>query len=338
MTIQRVLVAPLNYSHRQRGQVEAFLQVFGAPNVREFDFMAIHRQGDNPNAALLAAAQEFRPDWIWLQVQGADILHATTIGAIRLALPHCLITHWMGDLRWELSEGLAQMCKVTHATLLSNQDGAQHDLYRRAGAPRTAYVQIGLDPEDLEPPGSWTPPFRVPEVVFCGGHYGHVAAFADGTRERLGAIRQLRDKGFDVGVVGAGWPADIPVAGQCHVKQQVHVYRRAKVALSINHFNNVLGYYSDRHLIAMASGTPVVARYVPGLETEFVHGLHCFMYRDPFELESYVRRLLEPVAPHEGLPLSQVMGDAGAAFVRDHHTWRARIEGLRELAEGWRPS
>lgn len=328
MTITRVLVAPLNYSHRQLGQIDAFHHVLGRGNVREFDFMAIYRQGDNPNARLLASALEFQPDWIWLQVQGADIINAPTLLRIREMLPHCLITHWMGDLRLEVGEGLAAVCKATHATLISNEDARQHAMYARAGAMRTHYVQIGLDPEDLADSG-WEPPFRVPDVVFCGGHYGHVPSFAAGTAERIGAIRALRDAGVDVGVVGPGWPSDIPVVGQCHVKQQVHVYRKAKVALSINHFNDYNLYYSDRHLIAMASGTPVAARWIPGLDREFRPKVDCLFWTTMDSLIECVTYLLGTDSER------WIIGHSGRGCAIVDHTWRRRIADLTTIANHW---
>jgi hypothetical protein len=350
MAINRVLVAPLNYSHRQRGQVEAFREVFGKDNVREFDFMAIHRQGDNPNTRLIACALEFKPDWIWLQVQGVDVIHGTTIERIKREMPRCLITHWMGDLRLEVAPGLADICKTTHVTLLSNADKTQYEMYRKAGAREVAYLQIGLDPEDILTTrgNDWDPPFEVPDVVFCGGYYGHVPAFAQGTKERLEAIRALLASGIHVGVVGTGWPSDIPVIGACTPKQQVHVYKRAKVALSINHFNHLERYYSDRHLIAMASGTPVAAFFVPGLEHEFCDGQECLMWDSTGRLISAVKNLLDGgpfdwKTDGDGYRMEMwanaaAIGASGQRAVLQRHTWPARIRRLvepRDRAVHW---
>jgi len=330
-TIRRVLVAPLNYSHRQRGQVEAFREVFGKDNVREFDFMAIHRQGDNPNARLIATALEFKPDWLWLQVQGADVIHGTTIERFKRELPRCLITHWMGDLRLEIAPGLADICRTTHVTLLSNADETQHAMYRKAGARHVEYLQIGLDPEDILATrgNDWDPPFAVPDVVFCGGYYGHVPAFAQGTKERLDAIRALLASGIHVGVVGTGWPSDIPVIGACTPKQQVHVYKRARVALSINHFNHLTRYYSDRHLIALASGTPVVARYVPGMEKEFANGFDCHFWFELADLHQFVQKCL---TDRDG---AVTMGRRGQIEVTERHSWPARIRSVLPSAVQW---
>ena len=328
MTISRVLVAPLNYSHRQRGQVEAFQAVFGAENVNEFDWYAVHRAGGNAAAALRDHARTWKPDWIWLQVQDSAEFSSFRIRQLREELPSCLITHWMGDCRTRVSDHLAALCAATHGTLISNF--GQFGMYERAGAERVRYVQIGLDPEDLPSAPDWDPPFRVPEVVFCGGYYAGVDQFRPGTMLRLAAIRRLMEIGVDVGVIGPGWPGDIPVMGVCHVKHQAAIYRRAKVALSINHFNDIPRYYSDRQLIAMASGTPVVAKHVPGIEDEFSHGVHCLFWHDLSDLEVCVKSLLDSDF------LRTSIGASGAAQVINHHTWERRIRELVPVVTAWR--
>lgn len=333
MTIAKVMVAPLNYSHLQDGQYWAFGQVFG-DEVQHFDYMGMSRAGLSNHEItkrFVDTARLFQPDWIWLQVQGSDVIQPWGINEIKQQQPKCLVTHWMGDARTSVPHDLATMCQVTDATLISSV--GQIPLYRNY-AKRVEYVQIGLDwHEDVlgEPP--WTPPFRVPDVVFCGGFYGRT--FERGSQERLAAIRALVEAGIDVGVVGTGWPSDIPVVGECHVKQQHHVYKRAKVALSINHFNDIELYYSDRQLIAMASGTPVVCRYVPGLEREFKSyfdddGGDCIWWRKTEELVAWCRELIAKP------DIARMIGIYGREEVIANHTWEARIRQLLPKVEAWR--
>ena len=328
--IQRVLVCPLHYSHRQEGQLLGFREAFaGRAEVREFDFMGHHRRGLAAGEVLLQEARDFSPDWIWLQVQGSGVITGAIVERIRNALPRCLITHWMGDARLTVPQDLAQLCKATHATLISST--GQFELYRAAGAQRVDYVQIGLDwDEDVIGRPAWEPPFRVPEVVFCGGHYGHVPDFKQGTRARIATISALMRAGVDVGVVGRGWPAAIPTVGECHVKQQHHVYRRAKVALSINHFNDIARYYSDRHLIAMASGTPVVAWKVPDMELEFTSYTDCLFASGEIGIVDQVKWLLA------NRDKATAIGAVGRAKVIRDHTWTARIRELAPKIDAWR--
>ena len=328
MTIQRVLVAPLNYSHRQEGQYQAFRDVFGAAAVHEFDYMHYVRQDKAPDQKLVSAVKDFSPDWIWFQLQNSEAIQADTLLEIRRRWPRCLITHWMGDCRPQIAPYLASICRQAHGTLISSV--GQIPLYQAAGAPHVAYCQIGLDPAaDVDGMPPWDPSFRVPAVVFCGDHYGHVSDFKKGTEQRVATILALVRAGLDVGVIGRGWPTEIPTAGQCHVKQQHHVCKRAKVIVAINHFNDIDRYYSDRLLISMASGTPVVTWRVPGLEHEFTdrHDLVCASSESEFV--DQVKWLL--VNPDQAVTI----GRSGRNKVVREHTWTARLRQILPTIESW---
>lgn len=315
--IRRVVAATINYDHPQRGFEHALEGVFGRDNVCPVDYLERQRQTfskDAINTMLLGVLENFHPDWLWLQVQDTDVIAAETLLEARRRWPSLVITHWTGDARPSVSPYLASICAATHVTFASSIEGL--DQFRSAGAKRAEYLQIGLDwEEDVIGLPDWTPPFRVPEVVFCGNYYAQFP----GAAQRREAIRTLQEAGIDVGIVGGAWPEGSPVVGACTVKQQHHVWKRARVALNINNFNNLVGYYSDRQLIAMASGTPVVCYAIPGLGIEFEHGKHLLSYRTLDELLSAVQMLLsDDVA-------AKRIGRAGRAEVIRHHTWFSRI-------------
>lgn len=321
----KALLATINYDHPQVGQHDAFCKVFGADSVRECDYLAIGRARGDPNGALLAAAREHQPDWLWLQLQDTGTITPATLGAINEAVPHCVITHWTGDCRPQVSGYLSSICRATHATLCSSV--GQIPMFEAAGAKHVQYVQIGLDwDEDIAAP-TRLPPFPIPDAVFCGGHYGSVFP---GTTLRAGVIRALMDAGIGVGVVGPGWPRGFPSIGTCPVKQQIHVWRAAKVCINVNHFNDIERYYSDRQLIAMASGKPVACAYVPGLEHEFEDRKHCMWFRTPEQAVEVVRELLADD------DLRQQIGTAGRAEVVANHTWEKRIGDLLPFVESLR--
>jgi len=317
--IRRVVAVTLNYDHPQRGMLAALHALFGTGHVYHYDYLQRVRDGVdaiNVNAEIIQAVRDFRPDWIWFQLQNTGIVLAETLREARATIPTCVISHWTGDIRPTVDPYLASICAASHLTFAASV--GQLDLFRDAGAPEAVYLPHGLDwEEDVlgEPP--WTPPFRVPDVVFCGNHYG---GSLPGTAEREGAIRALAVAGVDVGVVGNGWDyTGLPVAGRCAVKQQHHVWRRSKVALSVNHFPGLPGYHGDRQIVAMASGTPVVARHFPLMEKEFNVGASVLSYRDESELVALVEHLL-------GDPeLRAMIGAAGRAEVVQRHSWFSRM-------------
>lgn len=323
-SVRKVVAAPLNYDHPQRGMVDAMRVLFD--RVAECDYLQLQRDGWTSSAIgqRLYELVSDGADMVFMQLQETAVLDAAIIRRIRQDFPHVLLVHWTGDCRPWVSRYLMSVCDATHLTLVSSV--GQLDLFRQAGAAEAHYMQIGLDwDEDVLGLPEWEPKFRVPDVVFCGSYYPD--QFPDGSAERIGTLRALRETGIDVGVVGLGWPADIPCVGSCGVKQQHHVWKRAKVALSINHFNHIDRYYSDRQLISMASGTPVVCHYVPGMEHEFTNGEHCLWFKQPHEAVTLVSHLLTDPERRARI------GGAGRAHVMEQHSWEARLRSIQPLLE-----
>lgn len=318
--IRKVFLATLNYDHPQTGMSRAFAGVFGSGNVAEYDYYQAHRAGKPiqvVTSEFIAAAKAFQPDWIWMQVQGSGVISAPGVEEVKKALPRCVISHWMGDLRTHVDAYLTSICRATHLTLISNR--GQYDLFRSAGAPEVRYCQIGLDWDEDIIGLPWVPPFPVPDVVLCGNHYGD--SFP-GTGAREIAVKTLMDAHVNVGVVGGQWPRGYPVVGICTVKQQLQVYRKAKAVLSISHYNEIPGFYSDRLLIAMASGTPVVALYCPGLHYDVAWD-SVYIYNDTAKLPDIVAKAMED---------REIGARSRAAAIRNH-SWFSRITDLLPVIE-----
>ena len=327
--IHTVLVSTINHDHPQRGMEHAFRGIF--KTVDTFDFLDKKRKGlsvDIINRELVQKVWTMRPDWIWFQLQDSNVVKAETIMEIRRRLPKTVISHWMGDCRLTVPQGLGDISRACHLTLISN--AGQLSLFQAAGASRVQYLQVAVDwEEDLFPRTDRPLPFQVRDVAFCGNYYGDTFP---GTVDRVRAIQTLIDEEIRVGIVGSNWPKGFPVLGTCHVKDQVHVYRKAKVALSINHYNTIDRYYSDRQLIAMGSGTPLVSIYVPGLEKEFEQGKHCLWYKSTDELVALVRMLLSDPS------LARDIGRNGRAEIIRAHTYFSRILSILPEIEQIRSS
>jgi glycosyltransferase involved in cell wall biosynthesis len=317
--IRRVAAVNITINHEpERGMICALRDIFGADNVLNVDFMRTAESMSLPtmNTWVLSQCLTFKPDWVWFQVQDTSMIGSWVIRELRRRLPGCVVSHWMGDARENVCDYLTEICRDTHLTLISSV--GQIPMFQQAGASKVEYLQVGLDlPEHADfsaPPSPVT--FQVPDVVFCAKHAGYQFP---GTRDRIEGIQALMQSEIDVGIVGTGWTSGFPVVGSCHRNDQTNVYRHAKVALSINHLNTIERYYSDRQIIAMASGTPVVCKYVPGLEREFTHGVHCLWYDHPDELVGHVKSLLSDP------DLRARIGQAGRAEILKSHTWRSRF-------------
>lgn len=323
-TVRNVLLLPLNYDHVQHGMITGFRQVFGGDRVAVFDFMCAAPRPLGPasrtpaevNNDFVEYVSQRKPDLVFMQLQETGIINAEAIKFARSASPKTVFAHWTGDYRPTISDYVKSVCRATDLTFASSV-GQLKD-FTLVGAADVNYMQIGIDWEaDILGIPAWEPPFAVPEIVFCGNHYPG-GPWARGTAQRLADIRALKREGYDVGVVGRGWPDDIPVVGECAVKQQHHVYTRAKVVLSISHENDVDRYYSDRLLIAMASGTATIARRFPGFDEDFPDGV-LPTYEDETELFELVADMRATEAWRKVVGLSQ------RAYVRATASWFSRI-------------
>lgn len=316
----------LPHSDHSRGQLQGLRNVLGPWNVEVYDYIAKVRSGEGAvDRGFVDMVAHGQPGLVWMHLQDTGVIRADAIERARAASPTTRFVHWIGDYTPQISPYVASISAACDHTLISSR--GQLAQYFAAGARDVTYCQVGIDwtRHVLFWPG-WEPPFRVPDVVFAGNCYSD-GPWPIGTAERLRAIRALRDAKVDVGVVGSGWPKDIPVVGTCTTDDQQHVYRRAKVVLNVNHANNVECYYSNRMLIAMASGTPTVTRHVPGLEDEFDES-ELFWYRDEDELVGHVAYLLRD--PH----LAATIGAAGRYKVMREHSWFTRIVDVLAQLDG----
>lgn len=316
--IRKVFLSTLNTRYPQRGMEHAFRGIFGNENVDVFDPMERRRAkipDDVISEEFVDAVVRHQPDWTWLQFQDSGALSTLAIMEARKQLPRCVFTHFMGDLRETIGPHLAQLCRSTHLTMVSNQ--GQLQMFLDVGAPRVQYCPIAADwEEDILGEPDWEPPFRVPDVVFCGSNYGETFP---GTKEREEAARALMASGLDFGIVGKGWSKEFPVVGRCERRQQSSVYRRSKVILSVNNFNAIRRYYSNRLWVALASGKPVVCHSVPGIEEDLSDEGNCVIYTTADELTTEVGRLLSDPERRDRL------GFSGRALVFARHTWFQRV-------------
>lgn len=140
-----------------------------------------------------------------------------------------------------------------------------------------------------------------------------------GSDVRENCVRKLHEAGIPIGIVGSGWEkTGLPIAGQCHVKRQLQVYRQAKLVLGVNHFPDLIKYHGDRTIIALASGTPVLQRWYPGIEEEFREWEDLWYFRDE-QLVEKAKILLGNEL------LRKELGQRGRAAAVRSHTWLSRM-------------
>lgn len=300
----KCLHLPLNVpGSEQVGQVRGMKDVF--EDVVTFDYL----NSNDPNWELMnLATQGF--DVCWMQLQETKVITPHTLIAIR---PHIkLMTQWNGDIREIVPLYQQEIAKYFDITYLGFDHIRQYAPY----AQKVKTMMIGVDPQEIGPLQSPDSVKKEYDVVFIGNHYENQFP---ASHERLALIRLLKDK-FNTLVLGGGWPDGIS-SGMCPVKDQADWYRKGKVCLSINHFNNIQ-YFSERLLWCLGSGTPTVVKRTPNLE--FTENEHYLGFDDIDECVRQIELIIQYPERFE------TMGQKAHREVIYYHNWTQRFKDLRK--------
>jgi hypothetical protein len=208
--------------------------------------------------ALMKLAEEYSPDMVVLF--GLRRLDEETVLRLRRAAGRAVFVGMYADMTSGPDERVVRIARQCDWLMLTSA-GQALQWYKRAGVPKCAFVPNAAD-ADIEGPGDVPDAWRS-EVVFTG-KLAHNLPGQDAERESL--IRRLADRRLTVWgclgrprVVGADYSRAI---------------RGAKIALSINAYNDVRMYHSDRLTNYLAHGAFVLAKYVPGSELMFEDRRH----------------------------------------------------------------
>jgi len=299
----KLLLLPLNVpGSEQVGQERGARAVFD--DVRVFDYLDTVRA----NEQFLSIVHEYKPDVIWAQLQATDIITTSTLESIRGRVP--VMMQWTGDIRETVPEQMSKRAPYFDITYIAM--AGQIPMYQRYG--RAEYLPIAIDPEEV------LEHHDIPkhDIVFIGNHYG---TLFPSSSERLDLCQNLSKKFKGFAVYGNGWPNTVNTKGSCDLKKQAAYYRNANICISMNHFNGIEQYYSERLLWCLASGTPTLVRHFPGIEKEFVEYIPFKSTQDAAEKISN---------------LPTVDTERAKQHILANHTWRNRFEKVREDAESCR--
>lgn len=272
---------------------------------------------------LLEIVAEYKPDWIHMQLQYCGLIDPLLLEQIKIENPNMVITNWSGDVREEIQHYFIECGNKIDLSLLCNK--GQIPIYKQHGLKNLEYWQNGLDPEKV---------YRMSDnnrenlrnyynhdIVFCGGR---TLKFPDSQLRMNIADAFWKKFNNKFGVYGAGWEGYPYYRGTIPYDDQNNVYNGSRIALSVNHFNNIEMYFSDRQLITMGSGTFTLCHYIPGLEEYFENGKDCVWFKSIHEAiekaEYYLNNLEE----------AEIIGKNGAKKVLEGHTYFSRIKELSE--------
>lgn len=319
----KVLYLPLNADQPQVGTIEAW-QELPMVDLKIFDYYqnwASDRNKSRVNQEFVQAVAAFQPDLVHMQLQMTGIITPAAIHSARTAVKHkCLFTNWSGDVRNTPAREILEIAPAVDYTFLSNT--GQMAMYSAAGCPNLRYWQIGYDPKVYHPLNRKSFDY---DLCFTGGNYpGH---FAD-SNLRTEMLRELKKHlGRRFTIRGNNYPRDIGAEDPLRGSDCNYLYNQSRCVLSISNYNDISHYFSDRLLMCLASGRPVISYRFPDYQTYFSNNSDILIAHSVQEILEKVKWCQQNIAQADRI------GAMGAKKVQSHHTYKARIVELLQQLE-----
>jgi len=216
---------------------------------------------------LTQLARNYQPDIIF--IAAFKLLDAATISQLKEILPGVLVMCWYGDMYDGVDPKIAPLARLCE-WFLATSGGSLLQAYKQLGIKHCAFIPNPSD-KDIEHPREVPDNWRS-NILFTGklkhGQHGQ-----DSLRWNL--IKHLVEK---KGMTTYGCMSQPTI----HGLDYLNAICGAKIALSINAFNDIRFYHSDRLTNYLACGTFVLAKHIPDSELLFENNKH-LCYFDTFD-------------------------------------------------------
>lgn len=270
---------------------------------------------------LLQVARSFKPDMMFMQIQHTTVIDAGTIRAIKRDLPNCKIVNWTGDVRTTVPTPFLRIANISDLNLISST--GQLEMFRNAISRPVGYLQIGYDPKLYYPEEGIRTKFDW-DVAFVA-HYNAKESYP-GRSEREVTARLLRTTFSDrFCLFGGNWHRRFKSKGSIDQKSVTSLYHNSFCTISVSHFNDINHYFSDRLLLCMASGRPVISYRFPQWQSYFTDKSDLIIANNIADIPEHVRWL--QANPER----ADLIGKSGAAKVKAEHTYLSRVEELFDM-------
>ena len=187
-------------------------------------------------ALVVKECEEFRPDLVFIQAQQPGVVDGELCDYLRSL--GAFVVNWTGDVRDPIPAHYINLAPHVNVTAFTNLPDvvALHDMNHDA-----RFLQIGYDPDIYHNNGTG----KREGVVFIGNDYGYRFPLSQHRRDAVNALKKAFGHSFTG--YGKGFGKAL------HNGADAEVYRRALVAVNLDHFNRS-GFHSDRYLRSMACG------------------------------------------------------------------------------------
>lgn len=229
------------------------------------------------------------------------------------------VIQWTGDCRDECMSSVTDYENLVDLTLLAVGIG-QKSIYEKALNIKVDYLQQGVFKEFYLP----FKPLQSGGIVFIGNNYDYF----EGAIERTNLCKKLSSCFDSFEVVGNGFNLEgfnnkrsIPYI------DSAKIYNESYISISHACFNDVEGYYSNRTLDILASGSCCLMRYVPNIEKFFTDMEHVVFYKNNDEAVAKIKMLLDNPELRNKIALS------GQKLAMEKHTFGYRVKEINEYLQ-----
>lgn len=260
-----------------------------------------------------AEAVEFSPEVVFTQ---SSAIPADKLKEIK-DKSKAFIIQWTGDCREELLSEVLAYKGICDLTLLA-AGIAQKELYEKALGHPVSYLQHGVEQSQFIPVKT---DLVDKKVVFIGNAYSQFPGGVE--RNDLCAILSKKFPNFEVWGNGFNLP-EYRNPNSIPYLETFNLYNNSYIGISANIFNDKEGYFSNRPLDIMASGSCCLMRHVPNIEKIFKNLEHCVIYKTPEEAISEIEFLMD------NPDVRNRIAKAGQDQVRKFHTYEYRVQEITQ--------
>jgi spore maturation protein CgeB len=213
----------------------------------------------NPDQ-ILGQLKEFKPDLVFINKGDA----MNDIKFIQSITSSYRTAYWYGDWRNSISEYVYAWASNAGVAFFNVDDKPLRFQLKQMGQKNIFTVHQGADPLTFKPLEDVEKKY---DIGFGANFYGRRSFENSGLR--IDVVRFLRDKGYNICVVGEGWPADIPCLPHKTPIELNKFYNECRITIGISHYTNVKYGVSNRLYQCMAVGVPHVNWFTPGMNELF---------------------------------------------------------------------
>lgn len=269
---------------------------------------------------LIKKALAEQPELIFLHIQSEGILNTLIVDQLQRIAPTVIYNF---DCRVaEKTQWLYDLVPYVELVCFSNLEDVQN--CQKLGYENTAVLHSSADydhycyDENISKNNQVIADDYKHDIVFIGNRYDNSNHQFDNTQQRTDMVKFLTDEyGDRFKAWGMGFSKLV------NQQEEKIIYNFAKIAITQNNFYRV-NYQSDRVYRAMGCGVLTIMQQYPEINKDFNSAV-ASVWLDFDMLKEQIDKYLD----NDILRYSKAK--AGAAFVRERHSWYNRVVEIQQL-------